>query len=190
MGFLRPSGLALTVQYMWQNGGTPFSDDRTQCLLTSTECVGAVQFLTDLVLKHQVSPGRTEPGRRQLPRQRPRLPWSSPGATCCRSTCRGPSPGPIDPGMVVAPKGPKKDTTRGDDLAASILKTSKAVEAAWAFATYWASEEGQLVVLKSNRSYTARRSIARNPAILKQVLLPGRTGRPTSPGSSARTCSR
>ena len=28
----------------------------------------------------------------------------------------------------------------------------------------------QLVVLKSNRSYTSRKSIAKNPAILKQVL--------------------
>jgi hypothetical protein len=45
----------------------------------------------------------------------------------------------------VAPKGPKKDTTRGDDLAASILRTSKVVEAAWAYARYWASEEGQLL---------------------------------------------
>jgi ABC-type glycerol-3-phosphate transport system substrate-binding protein len=80
--------------------------------------------------------------------------------------------GVIDPGMVVAPKGPKAATTRGDDLAASILKTSKVVEAAWAYAKYWASDEGQLIVLKSNRSYTSRRSIAKNQAVLKQVLNP------------------
>jgi ABC-type glycerol-3-phosphate transport system substrate-binding protein len=78
--------------------------------------------------------------------------------------------------MVVAPKGPKAATTRGDDLAATIMKSTKALEAAWAYAKYWASEEGQLAVLKSNRSYTSRRSIARNPAILKQVLNPWEDG--------------
>jgi hypothetical protein len=33
-----------------------------------------------------------------------------------------------------------------------------------------------MAVLKSNRSYTSRRSIARNPAVLKQVLNPWEDG--------------
>src|ERR687893_602718 len=89
---------------------------------------------------------------------------------------QGTQAGTVDPGMVVAPKGPKRDTTRGDDLAASILKTSKVLPAAWAFAVHWASEEGQQIVLKSNRSYTSRRSVARNANVLKQVLNPWEDG--------------
>ena len=165
----------LTVQYMWQNGGTPFSEDRSQCLLTSNECVGALQFLTDLVLKHQVSPGPTEPDAPNF-RTNFRVSMEQAGRFLLPEALPGMQSGAIDPGMVVAPKGPKKDTTRGDDLAASILKSTKVLEPAWAFAKLWSAEEGQLIVLKSNRSYTARRSIARNPAILKQVLLPWESG--------------
>ena len=132
-GFLRPTGLVLTVQYMWQNGGTPFSDDRSQCLLTSNECVGALQFLTDLVLKHQVSPGPTEPDAPNY-RTNFRVSMEQAGRYLLPEALPGMQSGAIDPGMVVAPKGPKKDTTRGDDLAASILKSTKVLEAAWAFA--------------------------------------------------------
>lgn len=174
-GYMRNEGLVQNVQYMWQNGGVPFSEDRTKCLLTSPESTGGIQFLADLILKHQVTPRRDDPdspnfaqklsvsmdlsGRYRLPDMLPALESRS-----------------LDAGMATAPKGPKKATTRGDDLAASILKSTKVPEAAWAFAKLWAGEEGQLIVLKSNRSYTSRRSIARNPSILKQVLHPWEDG--------------
>ena len=176
-GFKRPTGLTLTVQYMWQNGGTPFSEDRTQSLLTSAEVIGAEQWLADLGLKHQVSPPVGDPEDVDNGfRVNGTIAMEQSGRFAMPGIVQGTQAGTVDPGMVVAPKGPKKDTTRGDDLAASILKTSKVVEAAWAYARYWASEEGQLVVLKSNRSYTSRRSIARNQAILKQVLNPWEDG--------------
>jgi multiple sugar transport system substrate-binding protein len=174
-GFLRPTGLVLTVQYMWQNGGTPFSDDRTQCLLASNECVGAVQFLTDMVLRHQVSPGPKEPDNPDF-RTNFRVSMEQAGRYLLPGILSALQSSTIDPGMVVAPKGPKKDTTRGDDLAASIVKGTKVLDAAWDFAKLWASDEGQLIVLKSNRSYTSRRSVARNQAILKQVLFPWESG--------------
>ena len=176
-GVARPSGLTLTVQYMWQNGGTPFSEDRTQSLITSAEVVGAEQWLADLVLKHQVCPPVGDPDDGDTAfRVNGVVAMQQAGRFAMPAIVQGTQAGTVDPGMVVAPKGPKKDTTRGDDLAASILKTSKVVEAAWAYAKHWASEEGQLVVLKSNRSYTSRRSIARNPGILSQVLNPWEDG--------------
>jgi multiple sugar transport system substrate-binding protein len=176
-GLKRPSGLTLTVQYMWQNGGTPFSDDRTQSLLTSAEVAAAEQWIADLSLKHQVSPPVGDPEDSDNGyRVNGTVAMEQSGRYAMPGIVQGTQAGTVDPGMVVAPKGPKKDTTRGDDLAASLLKTSKAVEAAWAFAKYWASEEGQLAVLKSNRSYTSRRSIARNPSVLKQVLNPWEDG--------------
>jgi multiple sugar transport system substrate-binding protein len=176
-GFRRPAGLTLTVQYMWQNGGTPFSEDRTQSLITSAEVIGAEQWITDLVHKHQVSqpPGDPDDNDNGF-RVNGAIAMEQAGRYAMPGIVQGTQNGTVDPGMVVAPRGPKKDTTRGDDLAASILKTTKAMEAAWAFSKYWASEEGQLVVLKSNRSYTSRRSVARNQNILKQVLNPWEDG--------------
>jgi multiple sugar transport system substrate-binding protein len=176
-GFKRPSGLTLTVQYMWQNGGTPFSEDRAQSLLTSPEVLAAEQWLADLSLRHQVSPPVGDPEDADNGyRVNGTLAMEQSGRYAMPGIVQGAQAGTVEPGMVVAPKGPKKDTTRGDDLAASILRTSKVVEAAWAYARYWASEEGQLVVLKSNRSYTSRRSIARNAGVLKQVLNPWEDG--------------
>ncbi|MGH2352780.1 MAG: ABC transporter substrate-binding protein [Chloroflexota bacterium] len=174
-GFLRPSGLVLTVQYIWQNGGTPFSEDRTKCLLTSPESVGAIEFITDMVLKHQVSPKVNEEGSPNF-RTNFRVAMEQAGRYLLPGIVPALQSNTIDPGMVLAPKGPKAATTRGDDLAASILKSTKVPEAAWAFAKLWSSEEGQLIVLKSNRSYTARRSIARDQSILKQVLHPWEDG--------------
>ncbi len=168
-GFLRPSGLTLTVMYMWQNGGKPFSDDRTQCLVNSPECIAAEQWITDLVLKHQVCPPVVDPSGADF-RKNALVAMEQAGRYLLPDAVPAMQSGAIDMGMVVAPKGPKNATTRGDDLASSILKSTKVLEAAWAWSKYWASDEGQLVVLKSNRSYTSRKSIAKNPAILKQVL--------------------
>jgi multiple sugar transport system substrate-binding protein len=174
-GFLRPSGIVLTVQYIWQNGGTPFSEDRTQCLLTTPESVGAIQWVTDLILKHQVTPRPDDPDAPDF-RTKHTVAMEQAGRFLLPSIVPSLQAGVLDPGMIVAPRGPKKDTTRGDDLAASILKSTKVLDAAWAYAKLWSSEEGQLIVLKSNRSYTARRSIARNQNILKQVLHPWEDG--------------
>ncbi|HXI16243.1 MAG TPA: sugar ABC transporter substrate-binding protein [Chloroflexota bacterium] len=174
-GYARINGIVQTVQFIWQNGGTPFSEDRRQALYASSECIGGVQFMTDLILKHQVTPpvddpakadffsnfsiGMEQGGRYRLPDMMPALQGGS-----------------LDAGMATAPAGPKNNKTRGDDLAGSILKSTKVLDAAWAFTKFWASEEGQLIILKSNRSYTSRRSIARNQSILKQVLQPWENG--------------
>lgn len=174
-GFLRPGGLVLTVMYMWQNGGTPFSEDRRQCLLSSKECVGAVQFLADLVRKHQVAPAIGEEGNPNY-RTNFRVAMEQSGRFIMASLLPALQSASLDPGMVLAPKGPKTNTTRGDDLAASVLKATKALEAAWAYGKLWSSKEGQLIVLKSNRSYTARKSVARDQALLKQVLHPWEDG--------------
>jgi ABC-type glycerol-3-phosphate transport system substrate-binding protein len=146
-------------------------------LITSPEVLAAEQWVADLSLKHQVSPPVGDPEDTDNGyRVNGTLAMEQSGRYAMPGIVQGTQAGTVDPGMVVAPKGPKKDTTRGDDLAASILKTSKVQEAAWAYAKYWASEEGQLVVLKSNRSYTSRRSIARNANVLKQVLNPWEDG--------------
>jgi multiple sugar transport system substrate-binding protein len=168
-GFLRPSGLTLNVQYMWQNGGKPFSDDRTQCLVNSPECVAAEQWIADLILKHQVATPVVNPDGADF-RKNAMVAMEQAGRYLLPDAVPAMQSGAIDMGMAVAPKGPKNGTTRGDDLAGSILKSTKVLEAAWAWCKYWASDEGQLVVLKSNRSYTSRRSIAKNQSILKQVL--------------------
>lgn len=176
-GFRRPTGLTLTVQYMWQNGGTPFSDDRTQSLILSPEVISAEQWIADLVLKHQVCAPVGDPEDSDNGfRVNGAVAMEQAGRYALPAIAQAEKAGVIDPGMVVAPAGPKNSKTRGDDLAASIFKSSKVLDAAWAYAVYWASEPGQLEVLRSNRSYTSRKSIAKNQAILKTVLNPWEDG--------------
>jgi multiple sugar transport system substrate-binding protein len=160
--------------FMWQNGGKPFSDDRKQCLLSSPENLYAMEWLADLVLKHKVAPvygltpkpeiannlvSNAAGGRNEVP-----------GLTALVQQ------GSLDLTMVPAPRGPKGNKVRGDDLAASIMKTSRVIDPAWEFARLWASDEGQEIVLASTRSYTSRRSVAKNDAILKRTLQPWEIG--------------
>ena len=170
-GFMRPAGLALTVQYMWQNGGMPFSDDRTESLLTTPEVVDAMEWVTDLVLKHRVTPPVGAPGEPDFSTNA-LVGMQQADRSLLPTARRAISSGAIDPGMVVAPKGPREATVCGDDLAASMLTGAKAPAAAWAFAKWWSSVEGQLLVLRSGLSYTARRSLARNSSFLEQALQP------------------
>src|SRR6476620_5272515 len=74
-------------------------------------------------------------------------------------------------GMVIAPEGPKSNATRGDDLAASIVKNAKNPEAAWGYAKMWSSDDGQMIVMDSRRSFTGRRSFLNSDA-MKKFMLP------------------
>jgi multiple sugar transport system substrate-binding protein len=171
-GFGRIGGLILTVQYMWQNGGKPVSDDRRQCLLPAAENVTAVQFVVDLVRKHQVSPPIGAEGNPGFETDF-RISMVQAGRYFINGLVPALDSGSLDAGMVVAPRGARGNQTRGDDMGCSIISSSKAVDATWEFAKLWSSPDpGQVLTLKSNVTYTSRRSVARNPAVLKEVLYP------------------
>ncbi|HLH73579.1 MAG TPA: sugar ABC transporter substrate-binding protein, partial [Chloroflexota bacterium] len=153
--------------YIWQNGGDLWDANVTQSYFNQPADVGAIQWLVDNVVSRKISPspldiqsgtdlfaagrvGIMMAGRYELP-------------NLAKSK--------FEVAMVVSPDGPKANTTRGDDLAASILQEAPNRDNAWNFAKMWTSDDGQKIVLVSRRSFTARRSYAQSDA-MKQNLLP------------------
>jgi ABC-type glycerol-3-phosphate transport system substrate-binding protein len=157
---------------IWQNGGSLWNDDVTECYLNSPESVGAIQYLVDFTQKSKSMPTSAETGSSGTGgvtdlfaggRTAIKLAGRFVLDTLLKSN--------FTVGMVIAPEGPKANTTRGDDLAASIIKTGKNRDAAWVFAKMWTSDDGQKIVLDSRRSFTARKSFAKSEW-MKSNLLP------------------
>jgi ABC-type glycerol-3-phosphate transport system substrate-binding protein len=158
--------------FIWQNGGKLWDDDLKESYLNSPEAVGAIQFLVDFTQKHKAMPTSAETGTS-----------GTGGATDLfaggRTAIKMAGRFVLDTllksnfqvGMVIAPEGPKANTTRGDDLAASIVKNAKNPEAAWGYAKMWTSDDGQMIVMDSRRSFTARRSFLNSDA-MKKFMLP------------------
>lgn len=158
--------------FIWQNGGKLWDDDLKESYLNSPESVGALQFLVDFAQKHKAMPTSAETGTSGTGgatdlfaggRTAIKMAGRFVLDTLLKST--------FTVGMVIAPEGPKANTTRGDDLAASIIKNAKNPEAAWGYARMWSSDDGQKIIMDSRRSFTARRSFL-NSETMKQFLLP------------------
>ncbi|HEX5414391.1 MAG TPA: sugar ABC transporter substrate-binding protein [Chloroflexota bacterium] len=166
-GFNQVSSIYSVDMYIWQNGGTLWDDQITTSHLTDPADVEGIRWLVDNVVKYKISPttqdtqsgtdlfagGRVAimmAGRYELPNLAKLAKFKV--------------------GMVVSPNGPKANTTRGDDLASSILQDAPNRDNAWNFAKMWSSDDGQKIVLASRRSFTARRSFAQSDA-MKQNLL-------------------
>jgi multiple sugar transport system substrate-binding protein len=158
--------------FIWQNGGKLWEDDHQECLLNSPEAVGALQYLVDFTQKHKAMPTSAETGSSGTGGVTDLF---AGGRTAIKMAGRfvldSLLKSNFEVGMVIAPAGPKANTTRGDDLAASIIKTAKNPEAAWGYAKMWSSDDGQKIIMDSRRSFTARRSFLESEA-MKTFLLP------------------
>lgn len=166
-GFDRPVSVYSVDMYIWQNGGDLWDENVTECYLNQPPAVEAIQWLVDNVQKHKITPSsvETESGGDLFAAGRIGIKMA--GRFVLDSLLKS----TFTVGMVIAPEGPKANTTRGDDLAASILKASPNQDNAWNFANMWSSDDGQKIVLESRRSFTARRSFATS-AWMKENLLP------------------
>jgi arabinooligosaccharide transport system substrate-binding protein len=166
-GFNQVTSVYSVDQFIWQNGGELWDDQLTVCKLNEPPAVGAIQWLVDGVQKYKYTPSSVD--------------TKAGGDMFVAGRCGLVAAGrfildtilniKFEPGMVVGPNGPKANTVRGDDLAASILKDAPNQDAAWAFAKMWTSDDGQKLVLASRRSFTARRSFAQGEW-MKSNLLP------------------
>jgi len=157
---------------IWQNGGTLWDDDLKECHLNQPEAVGAIQWLVDFTQKYKAMPTSAETGSSGTGGVTDLF---AGGRTALKLAGRFILPSILKAnftvGMVIAPEGPKSNATRGDDLAASIIKNGKNPDAAWQFAKMWTSDDGQKIVLDSKRSFTARKSFAKSDW-MKSNLLP------------------
>ena len=158
--------------FIWQAGGKLWDDDLKESYLNSPEAVAGIQFLVDFAQKHKAMPTSAETGSSGTGgvtdlfaggRTAIKMAGRFVLDTLLKSS--------FEVGMVIAPEGPKANTTRGDDLAASIIKNAKNPEGAWSYAKMWSSDDGQKIIMDSRRSFTARRSFLNGEA-MKQFLLP------------------
>ena len=166
-GFNAVTSIYVISQFIWQNGGDLWDEKVTVCKLNEPGAVGAIQWLVDNAQKRKIQPTSTDTKAGGDMFVAGRAAIAPAGRFILDSLLKV----KFEPGMVVAPDGPKANIVRGDDLAASILKDAANPDAAWNFAKMWTSDEGQKLVLVSRRSFTARRSFATGEW-MKANLLP------------------
>ena len=166
-GFDQITSIYAVDMYIWQNGGDLWDDNVSQCYLNQPAAVEAIQWLVDNVVKRKISPSAldTQSGADLFAAGRVAIKMAG------RYELPNLAKSKFEVSMVVTPEGAKANTTRGDDLASSILKDAPNRDNAWNFAKMWSSDDGQKIVLTSRRSFTARRSFAKSDA-MKQNLLP------------------
>jgi multiple sugar transport system substrate-binding protein len=166
-GFNQVTSIYSVDMYIWQNGGDLWDANVQQCYLNQPADVEAIQWLTDNVVTRKISPSTldTQSGADLFAAGRVAIMMAG------RYELPNLAKSKFEVAMVVTPNGPKANTTRGDDLAASILQDAPNRDNAWNFAKLWSSDQGQQIVLASRRSFTARRSFAQSDA-MKQNLLP------------------
>jgi multiple sugar transport system substrate-binding protein len=166
-GFNAVTSIYQVDQFIWQNGGDLWDEKVTVCKLNEPEAVGAIQWLVDCAQKHKIMPTSTDTKAGGDMFVAGRCGLVAAGRYILDTLLNS----KFEVGMVVGPNGPKANTVRGDDLAASILKDAANPDAAWNFAKMWTSDDGQKLVLASRRSFTARRSFAQGDW-MKSNLLP------------------
>ena len=166
-GFGQITSIYAVDMYIWQNGGKLWDDKISETYLDQPADVEAIQWLTDNVVTRKISPSTldTQSGSDLFAAGRIGIMMAG------RYELPNLAKSKFEVSMVVSPDGPKANTTRGDDLASSILKDAPNQVNAWNFAKMWTSDDGQKIVLTSRRSFTARRSFAKSDA-MKQNLLP------------------
>ncbi|MGH2457353.1 MAG: ABC transporter substrate-binding protein [Chloroflexota bacterium] len=166
-GFGQITSVYAVDMYIWQNGGKLWDETISQTYLAQPADVEAIQWLTDNVVTRKISPSNldTQSGSDLFAAGRIGIMMAG------RYELPNLAKSKFEVSMVVSPDGPKANTTRGDDLASSILKDAPNQVNAWNFAKLWTSDDGQKIVLTSRRSFTARRSFAQSDA-MKQNLLP------------------
>ena len=146
-GFNQVTSIYSVDQFIWQNGGDLWDEKVTTCKLNEPPAVGAIQWLVDGVQKHKITPSSidTKAGGDMFVAGRAGI--VAAGRFILDTLLNS----KFEPGMVVGPDGPKANVTRGDDLAASILKSAANQDGAWSFAKMWTSDDGQKLVLESRR---------------------------------------
>ena len=66
-GFLLSPFLTPSYMFMWQNGAGVVSGDGKRAIVDRPEAIEAVQFMADLVLKHEVAPALTQDAAEEPP---------------------------------------------------------------------------------------------------------------------------
>lgn len=116
------------LPWMWSHKGGFLSRDGKTCTINSAECVQAIQFIRDLVWRHNVAPtAQQAPQFRGVHEGKVAMVWNG-GWDVARLTEAG-----IDFGIAPPPKGPGGRFSPENAAGYGIHPKAKNPDAAWAF---------------------------------------------------------
>lgn len=165
------TGLNFFNAFIWENGGNEFSDDLTTARLAEEPSVAAFQYAIDLITKQHVAPTPAEMKGKAVADM-----FHAGEVAMVVNTCRCGVPAyavwtDVQLSSVALPKGKAGQISRDGPNAISVSPAGKQLDAAWQFADYFASPEGQTAFLATHRSVPTRQSFL-NSAAFKNSLLP------------------
>jgi multiple sugar transport system substrate-binding protein len=154
---------------IWAFGGDMFSPDGKKCLLSSRECVAAIQWIEDLWSRHSVSPGAITQAEEQQLFLAGRLAMvNTAGFWWMTPALRTPN---LDWAVTPKPKGPK---TRANFLHVgyqALCARAKNLDGGWEWLKFFSSAEGWEARGGPETSVPARKSLADSPRLKKETWM-------------------
>lgn len=160
----RVSGFSVNLDFggigpfVWSAGGDYFNAARTKCTLAEAPAIEAVQFMADLLNKHQVGPRPGEPATG--------LNWQGGTIATQISPITGAHQWRRDPNfefdIVLNPKGRGGQIGLLNANGYGLLTGSKAPDAAWEFLKHLAAEDTLSYLASIGRSFPWRKSVAQS----------------------------
>ena len=172
-GFVTDVGMNRIGAWIYGNGGSILSEDKTRCTLTDPASVEALKFLTGLMFEHKVAPSKKELGELSAKEM-----FSSGKAGMY--VCGGwrilgfrdikDFEWDIAP-IPISPTSGKRGTVV-DTVSWSIAKATKYPDAAWELVKFFVGEKGQVRTAESGMATPSMIKYARSEAFLDPTKPP------------------
>jgi multiple sugar transport system substrate-binding protein len=160
--------------WIWNNGGDLFNADGTKSLLTEPPAVEALQFMVDLIHKHQVSPAPNElqalGGEQNLFNAGSLLTFHG-GQGVISANRRGAG---FDWSITALPRGKSKQAyAAGGGAGWYLAAPSQVRDETWELIKVLVSPDSVRLEALRGESMPSRRSVANEPAYISPTELPG-----------------
>lgn len=162
-GFKFASWMPGWIMWLWNNGGDVLSPDGRKAagFLDSDECVEAVQFIRDLVLKHKVAPSLSQVASMGVdPFANGTAAMEVSGHWSLTMYPNGPVITLEDVGVVSLPTNLPQSQTVMYETGMSMAKNCRHPELAWEFIKFWTSDEVQRTYNSTGIEICGRKDIA------------------------------
>jgi len=172
-GFVTDVGMNRIGAWIYGNGGSILSEDKTKCTLTDPASVQALKFLTGLMFEHKVAPSKKELG--ELSAKETFASGKGAMYVCGGWRVLGfREIKDFEWDIAPIPKSPHsgKRGTVVDTVSWSIAKASKYPEAAWELVKFFTGEAGQVRMAKGGTATPSMIKYARTKDFLDPTKPP------------------
>jgi len=169
-GFVTDVGMNRIGAWIYANGGSILSEDKTKCTLTEPASVEALKFLTGLMFEHKVAPSKKELG--ELSAKETFASGKAGMYVCGGWRILGfRDIKDFEWDIAPIPKSPRtgKHGTVVDTVSWSIAKATKYPDAAWELVKFFVGEKGQVRTAESGMATPSMIKYARSDAFLKST---------------------